>query len=263
VEPGPTPRAQPAIPDPRTGRRSTSTWRTPPLLSDASELTPRTGPARDARRPTPRLGRRLPRIADARTDPRDFAAPGDLIGPPRAVRSVRPALGFGSSTSEMLNEAVGRGSRARARAAVPAGDASGRTSRRVFCIPAFVRRVRGAEDRHAPPASGLSSEHGPTSSAELRAGIEDRYGPLPEPGREPCFDTREAKRKLADDSAPSTSSTAGGPRHGLGRSALGRRAGPRAPGCSPDTLVYTQAEARGLSLRTGRSQGGRGGLPML
>ena len=205
---------------------------------DASRLTAEARAQLAAFAEPHRARRRLP-DRDARSrDPR--------CRRPARRRAVRPRRG---ARLRALRRDAQRG-RGRALRSRPSGGPPGRRCEGRRLHPRLVRRVRGTQDRHAPRAIALV-EHD-DELRELRAGVEDRYGPLPEPV-ENLFSIQEAKLKLALIGADYLVYRGG--RVTVGPLALGSSE-LRSLRAVADTLVYTQAK-REVSLRTD-DQGGVG-----
>ena len=193
----------------------------------------------DARRPH-RARRRLP---DRHARPRD---PGRRR--PARCRAVRATLRLsGSSSTSRCSTKPSRSSPARlARPSAPS--ASMRAS------------TRSSPPRTSPPRHSRSTCTGAsrsssttTSSASSAPGVEDRYGPLPEPV-ENLFAIQEAKLKLALIGADYLVYRGG--RATVGPLALGSDE-LRSLRAARDTLVYTQAK-REVSLRTDDLKGALG-----
>ena len=155
------------------------------------------------------------------------------------------ALGF-ELYVEMLNEAVAELS-GQARAAVRPVRVDARVD--AFIPASYVASEALKIDMHRRLAL---VEHD-DELRELRAGVEDRYGPLPEPV-ENLFSIQEAKLKLALIGADYLVYRGG--RATVGPLALGSDE-LRALRAVADTLVYTQAK-REVSLRTDDLKGALG-----
>ena len=166
---------------------------------------------------------------------------GDLLGAEQSGHVA--ALGF-ELYVEMLNEAVAELS-GRARTAVRPVRVDARVD---AYIPAtYVASEALKIDLHRRLAL---VEHD-DELRELRAGVEDRYGPLPEPV-ENLFSIQEAKLKLALIGADYLVYRGG--RASVGPLVLGSDE-LRALRAVADTIVYTQSQARGGSPHR-RSRGG-------
>ena len=168
---------------------------------------------------------------------------GDLLGAEQSGHVA--ALGF-ELYVEMLNEAVAELS-GRARAAVRPVRVDARVD--AFIPASYVASEALKIDMHRRLAL---VEHD-DELRELRASIEDRYGPLPEPV-ENLFSIQEAKLKLARIGADYLVYRGGRATVGplmLGSDEL------RALRATADTIVYTQAK-REVSLRTENLEGALG-----
>ena len=169
---------------------------------------------------------------------------GDLLGAEQSGHVA--ALGF-ELYVEMLNEAVaelsGPGTRGR-----PPG-AGRRPGRRLH--PRLVRRLRGAQDRHAPPARARRARRRAPRAPGRRRGP---LRPAARAGREPVLDPGgEAEARPDRRRLPRLSRR---PRHRRARSpSAPTSCGRFAP--SPTPLVYTQAK-REVSLRTDDLKGALG-----
>ena len=149
----------------------------------------------DAQELTPEARARLATLADHTELGAGFAiamrdleirGAGDLLG---AEQSGHVAASASSSTSSSWTRRSPSCPASGAPVARPV-----RVDARVDAyVPAAYIAVRGAEDRPAPPLALAETED---ELRELRAAIEDRYGPLPEPV-ENLFAIQEAKLKLA------------------------------------------------------------------
>ena len=168
---------------------------------------------------------------------------GDLLGAEQSGHVA--ALGF-ELYVEMLNEAVAELS-GQARAAVRPVRVDARVD--AFIPASYVASEALKIDMHRRLAL---VEHD-DELRELRAGVEDRYGPLPEPV-ENLFSIQEAKLKLALIGADYLVYRGG--RVTVGPLALGSDE-LRALRAVADTLVYTQAK-REVSLRTDDLKGALG-----
>ena len=168
---------------------------------------------------------------------------GDLLGAEQSGHVA--ALGF-ELYVEMLNEAVAELS-GQARAAVRPVRVDARVD--AFIPASYVASEALKIDMHRRLAL---VEHD-DELRELRAGVEDRYGPLPEPV-ENLFAIQEAKLKLALIGADYLVYRGG--RATVGPLALGSDE-LRALRAVADTLVYTQAK-REVSLRTDDLKGALG-----
>ena len=168
---------------------------------------------------------------------------GDLLGAEQSGHVA--ALGF-ELYVEMLHEVVAELSGQRRLAARPV-----RVDARVDAyVPAALHRLRGAQDRPAPPAR---ARRGRGRAARARVATEDRYGPLPEPV-ENLFAIQEAKLKLARLGADYLVFRGG--RASVGPVVLGSGE-LRELRARVDTAVYSHRQARGDVPRRGIQGGAR------
>ena len=233
-------RAQPALPDPRPGRPLRRHRPRVPVLSRRD---------RADRRRRARASRRSPTTPSSAPASRSRCATSRSAAPATCSEPSSPghvaALGF-ELYVEMLNEAVAELS-GQARAAVRPVRVDARVD--AFIPASYVASEALKIDLHRRLAL---VEHD-DELRELRAGVEDRYGPLPEPV-ENLFSIQEAKLKLALIGADYLVYRGG--RATVGPLALGSDE-LRALRAVADTLVYTQAK-REVSLRTDDLKGALG-----